>query len=148
MNKFKLHLERILKEEILSIDGLDFSNALLVRVLIDDIPISKFKSLEDALVVFPELLKSLSESGLYLIFTSASGIADDGGWEGVAVSHKNGIINWDFEVENENYHFEFDKNQYKRTIKEMEMEIETTNSTSDLELEPVGVFFPESWDEC
>lgn len=146
MHKFKLHLEHILKEEMLSIDGLDFSNALLVRVLIDNTPISKFKFLKDALVVFPELLKSLSESGLYLIFTSASGIADDGGWEGVAVSHQNNIIKWDFEVENENYHFEFDKNQYEKAIKEMEIEI--TNSSSDLELEPMGVFFPESWDEC
>lgn len=147
MNKFKLRLEHILKEEILSIDGLDFSNTLLVRALIDDMPISKFKFLEDALVVFPELLKSLSESGLYLIFTSVSGIADDGGWEGVSVSHKNGIIYWDFEVENETYHFEFDKNQYRKIIKDMEMEIETTNSSSDLELEPTGVFFPESWDK-
>lgn len=148
MNKFKLHLEHILKEEILSIDGLDFSNALLVRVLIDDTPISKFKFLEDALVVFPELLKSLSESGLYLIFTSASGIADDGGWEGVTISHQNKIINWDFEIENKNYHFEFDKSQYEKAIQEMEIEIETINSSSDLELEPMGVFFPESWDEC
>lgn len=144
MNRFELKLQTLLGGDSLSIDGIDFTKAILVKLLIDNLAIEKFRFMDVALVVFSELIKSLSGNGCYLIFTSASGIADDGGWEGVSVKSDGVIVYWDFEVEDENYHFEFELSQYEGAIRRLEREIAL--NSNGLELEPAEVFFPEGWD--
>ena len=144
MNRFELNTLELLGKDSLTIDGITFTNAVLVKLLIDSVPIEKFKFLDVALLVFSELVKSLSGNGLYLLFTSASGVADDGGWEGVTVTFDNRIVYWDFEVEDENYHFEFECSQYENTIRKLEKNI--LLASNELEIEPSDLFFPESWD--
>jgi len=145
MNRFELNIQKILNEESLTIDGIEFTKAILVRLLIDGLHIEKLKFLEVALVVFSELLKSLSGNGLYLIFTSASGVADDGGWEGVTVRFDHEVVYWDFDVEDESYHFEFERSQYDYAIRKLVREIALVSNEVKVELEPADIFFPESW---
>lgn len=72
-----------------------------------------------------------------------STISDDGGWEGVNVKFEDDRVVWNFEVEDTEYNFEFDSLEYEREIRSMENEL--ARSTHGLELEPSGIFFPESW---
>lgn len=144
MSQLSLNLRTIKSGEQLIIDGIEFTNAVLVTLIIDSLPIDKMKYLDVALVVFSELIRSLSGSGCYMIFTSASGIADDGGWEGVEVNYEGNRVTWDFEVEDEVYHFEFDSQQYEKEIRALEVELAAL--TEKFELEPAEVYFPESWD--
>lgn len=144
MNQLSLNAIIIRNGEQSIIDSIEFTNAILVKLIIDNCPIEKLKYLDVALVVFSELLRSLSGSGCYLIFTSASGIADDGGWEGVEVNFEGDRVAWNFEVEDETYHFEFDAQQYEREIRSLEKKLAAL--TQDFELEPTEVFFPEAWD--
>lgn len=143
MNQLSLNARTIENDEQLIIDGIEFSSAILVELIIDSLPSEKMKYLDIALVFFSELVRSLSGSGCYLIFTSASGIADEGGWEGVQVKFDGDRVVWDFDVEDESYHFEFDSQQYEREIRSMENKLVTL--TKEFELEPTEVFFPETW---
>lgn len=144
MNKISFNLKCLDAQETKEIDGIVFSNAVLVELFIDEKPSFSFNFLEYALVVLSELVKSLSGDGCYLIFTSASGIADDGGWEGVDVSFNNGIVTWSFEVDDEDYHFSFDEYEYRNAINELQQK--ASDLPSALDFEPTEVFFPESWD--
>ena len=49
---------------------------------------------QGALLLPSELEKSIYSSGVYLIFTDVSGIADDGGWDYIRVNHKNNLVYW------------------------------------------------------
>ncbi len=144
MNQLSLNARIIKNDEQLIIDGIEFSNAILIALNIDSLPSEKMNYLDVALVFFSELVRSLSGSGRYLIFTSVSGIADEGGWEGVQVNFVRDRVVWDFEVENEVYYFEFDSQQYEREIRSMEHKLVAL--TQQFELEPAEVFFPETWD--
>ncbi len=142
MNAIELKIEKMDSGKI---DGVQFVDAILLRVFIDDKSIHEDKHLDVALVVFDELRRSLSgKDGLYLIFTSASGIADDGGWEGVQIKSGENVISWDFLVENKKFHYEFNRSQYFKEIKRICSELE--NIDKDLELEPTELFYPESWE--
>ena len=143
MNQLLLDTRLIKDGEKLIIDGIEFTDSILVKLIIDNVPCEKMEYLDIALVVFSELVRSLSGSGCYLIFTSASGIADDGGWEGVKVNFDDNRVVWDFETEDKNYHFEFDSHQYEREIKSFEKELAVL--TQDVELEPTEIFYPETW---
>lgn len=143
MNQLSLNARIIKNDEQLIIDGIEFSNAILIALNIDGVPSEKMNYLDVVLVFFSELIRSLSGSGRYLIFTSASGIADEGGWEGVQVNFVRDLVVWDFEVENEVYYFEFDSQQYEREIRSMEHMLVAL--TQQFELEPAEVFFPETW---
>lgn len=145
MNRLSLNTKIITADERLVIDGIEFNNAVLIKLSIDDVSSEKLGNLDSALVVFSELQKSLSGSGCYLIFTSASGIADDGGWEGVDVNFSSDKVNWDFIVEDSSYHYEFDFQEYEREILSLSKEL--SRLRTKYEVEPTEVFFPESWDE-
>jgi hypothetical protein len=144
MNNFEIKLRHISSNDKYVVDGLEFNNAVFIKLLIDGKPIESYKFLDVALVVFGELVRSLSGDGWYLIFTSASGIADDGGWEGVEVRYDNGTVVWKFEVEDEIYRFDFHESEYRDAIHELEKKINML--PADLRLEPTEIFFPESWD--
>ncbi len=144
MNSFELQLQKILGDNNYMLDGIEFNHAILVNLFIDSLMFRKFKFLDVSLIVFSELLRSLAGNGLYLIFTSASGIADDGGWDGVLVSFNDEIVSWEFEVEDEKYHFEFNRLKYEEAI--LNVNVELDNISKELELEPTEIFFPESWD--
>lgn len=144
MNQLTLKARTISDGDKLVIDGIEFNNAILIRLMIDGLPSEKLKYLELAVVVFSELVRSLTGSGRYLIFTSASGIADEGGWEGVDVKFEGDRVVWDFEVEDMTYHFEFHSQEYEREIRWLEDEL--AGLTEEFELEPSELFFPESWD--
>jgi hypothetical protein len=116
----------------------------MVVNFISDFSSRKVEHLDSSLVVFPELMRSLSGSGKYLIFTSASGIADEGGWEGVDVKFERNIVTWSFEVEDMQYGFNFDGIEYEMEIRKMEQELKILTKT--FELEPSAVFLPESWE--
>lgn len=144
MNKIELNIKIISDADSVTIDGIEFVNAILVKLLIDGLPIEQYKFMDVVLVVFSELLRSLCGNGVYLIFTSASGVADDGGWEGVTVIFENNVVKWNFEAEGKKYHFEFEVDQYKNAIKELERKISSISDS--FILEPSEVFFPENWD--
>jgi len=129
----------------LIIDGIEFTNSILLELNINDFSCRKVEHLDSALVVFPELMRSLSGSGRYLIFTSASGIADEGGWEGVDVKFERNIVTWNFEIEDIHYGFSFDEIEYEMEIRKIEQELKILTKT--FELEPSAVFFPESWEQ-
>lgn len=144
MNQISLEVRIISDNESLLIDGIEFTNAILIKLMIDGVLSNKLKHMEVSLVVHSELLRSLSGSGRYLIFTAASGIADDGGWDGVDVEIDENLVVWDFEVENIKHHFEFDFFQYEKELQELEKSVVALSSKFDLE--PTEIFFPEEWE--
>ena len=144
MNRLSLKTIVVPAGKQLVIDGIEFTNSMLLELNVDDFSSRKVEHLDSSLVVFPELMRSLSGSGKYLIFTSASGIADEGGWEGVDVKFERNIVTWSFEVEDMQYGFNFDEIEYEMEIRKMEQELKIL--TKNFELEPSAVFFPESWE--
>ncbi len=139
MDKFSLELKHVGCNEELEIDGISFSRCSFVRLRIND-KFDNLKDFPDSLLVFSELKRSLTDSGRYLIFTCACGIADDGGWECVEVLHEERTINWRF-FRDQEFRFKFHKNSY---IKEIARCAELIKSLpSDLNLKPTNFVFPE-----
>lgn len=143
MNIIEFRTQTLDNGDRLFIGGIKFSNSLFIKIFIDNISVQELPLLNESLIVYSELLKSLEGSGLFLIFTSASGIADEGGWEGVTVRFEGKKVHWDFEVEDTKFHFEFEANQYKNAIRKLEGDIAI--NAGKLKLEPAEIFFPESW---
>jgi len=144
MNNISLTAKTILDKEFLIIDGIEFANAVIIQLAIDCVLVTELKNMEISLVVFPELIDSLSGNGRYLIFTSASGIADEGGWAGVDVKYKGNVVEWDFEIEGISYHFEFNFLQYERELCDMKKTLKDLINKFDLE--PTEFFLPEEWE--
>ncbi|WP_330924929.1 hypothetical protein [Candidatus Sororendozoicomonas aggregata] len=142
MNEISLSAIKINDNKKVVIDGVEFNRGVLVDLKIDNRCCRYFEHMEHSVVVLRELVRSLSGNGCYLIFTSASGIADDGGWEGVTVTYMNDVVNWDFEIEDIEYHYEFDLQQYKKQIMSLELSLEKVIN----EVEPTEIYFPESWE--
>jgi hypothetical protein len=124
------------------IDGIEFESVALV-VPSKECSLAKIASLNDALVVLDELKNSLNGNGKYLIFTDASGIADDGGWVGVDVKYDEKFVYWDFFVGDEKFKLTFDSDSYRSEIEKILVRI--ANLPSEIELEPSQVVFPEDW---
>ena len=61
--------------------NIKFNNCSYLQLLIDDIDIRLFDEFDDFLIVYSELYASAQNSGKFLIFTCACGVADDGGWD-------------------------------------------------------------------
>ena len=72
--------------------NIKFNNCSYLQLLIDDIDIRLFDEFDDFLIVYSELYASAQNSGKFLIFTCACGVADDGGWDYVNVTHKKSSI--------------------------------------------------------
>ena len=141
MNKFGLKVvDSSVSEGIIIIDGYKFINASLIELTIDNISSWTHPDLRDGIVVLSELLNSLKGDGRYLIFTSVTGIADDGGWDGVRVSYDENIVTWILYIENKKLIFNFDRKQYHNEI------IRVNTQQPTFPLEPINIFLPEIWD--
>lgn len=144
MNQISLKITELTSDKFVLVDGVKISESILISLIIDGRCHRSLKYMDVSLVVFSELVRSLSGDGRYLIFTSACGVADEGGWEGVKVKFIEDRVDWNFHVEDAEYHFEFDLVKYEKEIRKYQKILAT--SKQKLELEPSQVFFPESWD--
>ncbi len=140
-NNLNLKLKLIDKTDSIYIDSVKFTNSAIIKFdirnhtkLIDD--------WEDrSLLVFSELKKTKYKEGCFLIFTAASGIADEMDWRGINVIHENDCIVWRFRYDLTDYCFCFDKEKYIAEIEKIEIKLK--NLKVDIKLEPTQVFFPE-----
>lgn len=140
MENIILYVEEYEGDKKLVKDGISFKNSQIIKILIDGYEIDNNNCFEDSLIYFDELEKSFEQSGNYLIFTCACGIADDGGWEGVLVKVLDSKITWTIEVGDSILNFSFDKEQYISEILSVRKHLESNNL---LTLEPCSVTFPE-----
>jgi hypothetical protein len=140
MENIILYVEEYEGAKNLVKDGINFKDSQIIKILIDGYEIDNNNGFEDSLIYFDELEKSFEQSGNYLIFTCACGIADDGGWEGVLVKVSDSKITWTIEVGDSILNFSFDKEQYISEVLSVKKHLE---SNSLLTLEPCSVTFPE-----
>ena len=142
MNEIILYVDEYRDSSTLIKDGITFSNTKIVKLLIDGIDVEEDVNLFDAMIYFPELCLSYQNTGRYLIFTCANGIAMNGGWEGVDVIVDEYTINWSFEAGDTVYKYNFDKLEY---ILEIESVRSFLKENNELALEPSWIMFPEKW---
>ena len=140
-NKLKFELMEVPTSEIVDIGGIEFSNIAYVLVYVDGINLFSLDSFQDSLLVFPELKRSVSKSGKYLLFTGATGVADEAGWEYIEVLHKDNFVFWNIERDDSLLSYVFDKEIYINGVLEIEKQIESLSS--NMKLEPFYVVHPE-----
>jgi len=68
------------------------------------------------------------------LFTCACGVADDGGWTTIKVTHSEAIIQWDF-LRDKPYCFKFSKENYLKEVQFINKE--------DYTFIPKEIIFPE-----
>ena len=140
MNSIEFELEVIEADQVVEYDSIEFSSCCLVRVKIDNEYLHHQNKFEDVVLVLAEVEKSCQQNGDYLIMVCACGIADDGGWDKIKVSHTDKLINWNFFRE-EKFTFSFEKGQYISSLKYI---VEKYKKIAiDYELEPSVVVDPE-----
>ncbi|MGP5494670.1 hypothetical protein ACTXMK_10120 [Psychrobacter celer] len=139
MNNFDLNLIKATDINPIVIDDYEFKNASLIELSIDSKSTWQFPEFDEAIIVLSELVRSLNGDGTYLIFTSVTGIADEGGWEGVNIAFKNNSVLWTIEIGGSNLVFEFDNIQYRSEI------MKVVEAKKDYPLEPTNLYLPEHW---
>ena len=139
INELKLNLKYIDADDKILFDNILFSDCVYVDIVIDDHDLRDDPNFSDMLVVFSELLKSAEETGAFLIFTCACGIADDGGWGYVKVMHSKEHIKWDFTTDR-SYGFIFNKALYVEQIKNIQYRL---SSLKGERLIPKSIIYPE-----
>jgi hypothetical protein len=144
INKLNLQVKVTAGNDVFTLDNIDFESSVLVEGSVDGSFFWNMTDLEDSLLVFSELEKSLQGSGKYLIFTAATGIADSGGWDGVNVTNNQISIVWDFNRDESEYHFEFELSQYRREI--LTLKEKLVDLAIKYTLEPSALIFPETWE--
>ena len=78
MNNIKINLINLESTDCVIFDNIKFNNCSYLQLLIDDIDIRLFDEFDDFLIVYSELYASAQNSGKFLIFTCACGVAEDG----------------------------------------------------------------------
>lgn len=139
MNSIIFFVEEFIGNEILDMHGIVFRDCIVVRAVVDGELIHEMPGFDDSLIYFPELLRSLEGAGRYLIFTSSNGIAEDGGWDGVAVDCDSEFVSWSFVVGEVNFFYRFQRDEYFSEIGD----IAAVVNKSSLRVEPTDVVFPE-----
>ena len=134
MNKLKINVVTLKEDEYLIRDSICFENCSYLQLLIDYEDIATYPDFEDMLIVPSELCKSSLQTGEYLLFTCACGVADDGGWSKIKVTHSEAIVQWDF-LRGKPYCFKFSKENYLK-------EIQIINKKSYTFI-PKEIIFPE-----
>ena len=134
MNKLKINVVTLKEHEYLIRDSIRFENCSYLQLLIDYEDIATYPDFEDMLIVPSELCKSSLQTGEYLLFTCACGVADDGGWSKIKVTHSEAIVQWDF-LRGKPYCFKFSKENYLK-------EIQIINKKSYTFI-PKEIIFPE-----
>ena len=115
MNRLKINVVTLKEDEYLIRDSIRFENCSYLQLLIDDKDIATYPDFEDILIVPSELRKSSLQTGEYLLFTCACGVAHDGGWSKIKVTHSEAIVQWDF-LRGKPYCFKFSKENYLKEI--------------------------------
>lgn len=138
MDTLALYLDRFEDGRLLEKDGIVFSNVSIVKLLIDGEDLDDVYSFQNSLIYFNELRESTLNSGSYFIFTCACGVAEDGGWEGVIVTHSGEVVEWTIDVGSRVYRYVFNKQRYCDEIEALRMAINISN----LPMEPRQVIFP------
>lgn len=137
-----LDIKVVHEDERFLFDGIEFSTCAMVT-LGEQCELHEIRELRDALVVPAELFASLASSGTYLVFTSASGIADVGGYGGVEVTHEGDRIRWHIAIENGVAKIEFDRERYGKEIERVRTIL--SQLPPHIEVEPLQVVYPERW---
>ncbi|MES2571546.1 MAG: hypothetical protein V4710_16015 [Verrucomicrobiota bacterium] len=140
MDAICLDLKRLESGEELTIDGIVFSQCVLIRIHINGGSFDSLEVFPDSLAVFSELERSLAGSGLYLLFSCACGMADDGGWDYVRVTHAESTITWSFHRDRA-YLFRFKKDLYRMAIAECAKQIDLLDP--EMPVEPAFIVYPE-----
>ena len=135
INHIKVNIITLKSADNVVIDNIKFNNCSYLQLLIDDIDIRILDDFDNVLVVYPELYASTQNSGDYLIFTCACGIADDGGWDYVNVVHNDNTIKWSFLRGEKKYNFQFSRENYIKEIDKIEPE--------NIILIPEHIIYPE-----
>ena len=135
INHIKVNIITLKSTDNVVIDNIKFNNCSYLQLLIDDIDIRSLDDFDNVLVVYPELYASTQNSGDYLIFTCACGIADDGGWDYVNVVHNDNTIKWSFLRGGKKYNFQFSRENYIKEIDKIEPE--------NITLIPEHIIYPE-----
>ncbi len=142
MNKIQFKLEIVADVPIIR-DAISFSNIAFINPIVDGKSLFESEDFADSFMVYEELMKSSKDSGKYLLFTCACGVADDGGWNGVNVEKNDTEVNWEIDRNTHIIKFTFDGNQFESELKKLISEV---NSLSQgFSLEPTHVNFPEEW---
>ena len=134
MNRLKINVVTLKEDEYLRRDSIRFENCSYLQLFIDDEDIATYPDFEDILIVPTELYKSSLQSGEYLLFTCACGVADDGGWATIKVTHSEAIVQWDF-LRDKPYCFKFSKENYLKEVQVINKE--------DYTFIPKEIIFPE-----
>ena len=134
MNRLKINVVTLKEDEYLIRDSIRFENCSYLQLFIDDEDIATYPDFEDILIVPTELYKSSLQSGEYLLFTCACGVADDGGWATIKVTHSEAIVQWDF-LRDKPYSFKFSKENYLKEVQVINKE--------DYSFIPKEIIFPE-----
>jgi len=139
MNELGLSIKIIQGEVSIELSYIAFENSAFIWPM-DKSDLKLFVD-QGALLVASELEKSIYSPGDYLIFTDASGIAGDGGWNYVKVTHKNNLVYWKVWFNNDWVELAFDLTVYKKEL------IEVMNKLKGLPpniiLQPSQLIFPE-----
>lgn len=143
LKSFSCSLEEVPPTRSIVIDGIRFSGVCLIRLDVGGTPLAMAPGFEDSLVVYNELRASASKSGQYLVFTSASGIADDAGWDRIRVDHLDGAIIWKLDRDDQSIRYDFDPIEYRAAIDALGREIAGARQRG-LQLEPANVIPPEA----
>lgn len=141
MNILNLWVDFIEDGRLFKKEGIYFEGVGIVKIEIDGEPLEENKLFQDALVYFDELEKSRLDTGNYLIFTCACGVAEDGGWEGVFVRVGEETVEWEMNAGGENIQYCFDRMQYQSEIDYVRSKIDAKK----FPLAPGAVVFPEKF---
>lgn len=139
VNEINIDVKCIDGNNSILLDNILFRNCVYVDVFIDGHNVRGNPDFSDMLVVYSELKKSVVNSGSFLIFTCACGVADDGGWKYVNVMHSDNYITWSFFTNNE-YKYIFDRETYIYHIKNIERKL---NKFKKHILIPQFIVYPE-----
>lgn len=138
----RLELVSLAPGEEFVISNLRFCNITYLALYLDEVNVLRDDArFEDSWLVWQELANSATQSGQYLLFTSLTGIADEGGWEYVQVFHQREHVEWSFRRDEEQLAYRFDKPAYVAAIQYIERVL--TLTAPGLPLVPEHVLFPE-----
>jgi hypothetical protein len=118
-------------------DGIVYSKCAFIKLMVDGVDqISETK--DKGVVVWDELKRTKNDSGDFLIFTCACGVADDGGFDLVTVDRGQEIVRWFFNDDTKIV-WEFTKVDYDLKLSKLNSQIERHT----VNLEPRNVIFPD-----
>jgi len=139
MNKLDLSVKVVQSTDSLEINHIAFENSAIIWPR-DKSDLKLFVD-QGALVVPSELEKSIYSSGVYLIFTDVSGIADDGGWDYIRVTHKNNLVYWKVWFNNGWVELVFELTVYQKELIAIMNQLKLL--PPNISVQPSQIIFPE-----